>query len=36
MDWGDMREVLGIPEEKHDDDNFWPAWLGEDLKNAMH
>jgi hypothetical protein len=22
------------PQEKHDDDNFWPAWLGEDLKNV--
>jgi pimeloyl-ACP methyl ester carboxylesterase len=22
------------PQEKHDDDNFWPAWLGDDLKNV--
>jgi pimeloyl-ACP methyl ester carboxylesterase len=22
------------PQEKHDDDNFWPAWLGNDLKDV--
>lgn len=41
--WGDVIFVHGLgghargtwhPQEKHDDNNFWPAWLGEDLKNV--
>ena len=29
---GDARKTWH-PQEKSDDDNFWPAWLGEDLPN---
>jgi len=41
--WGDVIFVHGMgghargtwhPQEKHDDDNFWPTWLGEDLNNV--
>jgi pimeloyl-ACP methyl ester carboxylesterase len=41
--WGDVIFVHGLggnargtwhPQERHDDDNFWPAWLGNDLKDV--
>jgi len=41
--WGDVIFVHGLgghargtwhPQEKHNDDNFWPTWLGNDLKDV--